>query len=112
METDSETPQLETHLNPLQQCLYPMITELLENYDNLLENEVTIKQDGASPHLDVRETMRWIDRRGPVDQPARSPDIMPLDFFQYGYLKSNVFTILSIQFLKNCDNELFGNTGC
>jgi hypothetical protein len=33
----------------------------------------------------------WDDRDGPMPWPPRSPDITPLDFFLWGYVKSNVF---------------------
>src|SRR6185437_7270063 len=56
-------------------------------------------QDGAPPHyativrnfLDERYPERWIGRRGPVEWPARSPDLNPLDYFLWGYLKSEVY---------------------
>ena len=35
--------------------------------------------------------MRWIGKSGPIEWPARSPDLTPLDFFLSGYLKSKVF---------------------
>lgn len=57
------------------------------------------QQDGAPPHFAavVREWLnmtlpeRWIGRGGPVPWPARSPDLNPLDFFLWGYLKSKVY---------------------
>lgn len=33
----------------------------------------------------------WIGQRGPHRWPPRSPDLNPLDFFFWGYLKDNVF---------------------
>lgn len=33
----------------------------------------------------------WIGRRGPVEWPTRSPDLTPLDFFLWGYLKNLVY---------------------
>jgi hypothetical protein len=30
-------------------------------------------------------------RRGPIEWPARSPDLTPLDFFLWGHLKSRVY---------------------
>ena len=35
--------------------------------------------------------MRWIGRGGPVPWPPRSPDLNPLDFFLWGYLKTEVY---------------------
>ncbi|PNF22912.1 hypothetical protein B7P43_G13904 [Cryptotermes secundus] len=33
----------------------------------------------------------WFGRRGPVEWPARSPDITPPDLFLWGYLKDKVY---------------------
>lgn len=57
------------------------------------------QQDGAPPHyaLIVRDWLnekfanRWIGRRGPIEWPARSPDLSPPDFFLWGYLKDIVY---------------------
>ena len=54
------------------------------------------QQDGAPPHygLKVREWLdtnfegKWIGRRGPIEWPARSPDLTPPDFFLWGVIKS------------------------
>ena len=53
------------------------------------ENDIYFQQDGAPPHyasevrewLDNRFDCRWLGHRGPVEYPARSPDLTPLDFF-------------------------------
>jgi hypothetical protein len=34
---------------------------------------------------------RWIGRDGPIPCPPRTPDITPLDFFFWGYVKDQVF---------------------
>lgn len=34
---------------------------------------------------------RWIGRRGPILWPARSPDLNPLDFFVWGFIKEKVY---------------------
>ena len=34
---------------------------------------------------------QWIGRFGPQPWPARSPDLTPLDFFLWGYVKDRVF---------------------
>jgi len=34
---------------------------------------------------------RWIGRDDPTPWPPRSPDITPLDFFLWGYVKDKVF---------------------
>jgi hypothetical protein len=34
---------------------------------------------------------RWFGRDGPIPWPPRSPDITPLDFFLWGYVKDIVY---------------------
>lgn len=85
-----------------------------EKYEAMLRNQIVpairriagdnfdqtwFQQDGAAPHygLNVRNYLntvfpnRWIGRRGIIEWPARSPDLTPLDFFLWGYLKDRVF---------------------
>lgn len=53
------------------------------------DEELMFQQDGAPPHyaatvrtfLDETFPNRWIGRRGPIEWPARSPDLTPMDFF-------------------------------
>lgn len=69
------------------------------------------QQDGAPPHfaiqvrnfLDFHFPNRWIGRSGPVQWAARSPDLNPLDFFMWGYLKHQVYMtqIQSVEHLMN-----------
>ena len=79
------------------------------NYLDMLQNyampqleripDLIYQQDGAPPHwsLDVRAYLddvfqdAWIGRGGPTAWPARSPDITPLDFFLWGYVKDRVY---------------------
>lgn len=57
------------------------------------------QQDGAPAHyassvrswLNEKFPNRWIGRRGPIEWPARSPDLSPCDFFLWGYLKDKVY---------------------
>ena len=68
------------------------------------------QQDSAPAHTSdtVREYLsrklgnNWISRRGPIDWPARSPDLTPLDFFLWGYVKDKVYSerIESLDHLK------------
>ncbi|GFS63633.1 uncharacterized protein TNCV_1961891 [Trichonephila clavipes] len=37
--------------------------------------------------------MHWIGRDGPIAWPPRSPDLTPLEFFLWGYVKDNVYGI-------------------
>jgi hypothetical protein len=45
----------------------------------------------VSRYLDEVFPNRWIGRRGQIEWPARSPDLTPLDFFLWGYLKGKVY---------------------
>ncbi|XP_025264144.1 uncharacterized protein LOC112637804 [Camponotus floridanus] len=85
-----------------------------EQYEDMLRNEIVprimeitgqnfehtyFQQDGAPPHygrnvrnyLDVVFNDRWIGRRGYIEWPARSPDLSPLDYFLWGYLKDRMY---------------------
>jgi len=42
--------------------------------------------------LDSTSPKRWIGRDGPTPWPPRSPDITPLDFFLWEYVKDKVFS--------------------
>jgi transposase len=78
-----------TYLQMLNEFLWPQVKYQRKFF----------QQDGASPHysLDVRSWLdqkfpnRWIGRRGPIEWPARSPDLSPPDFFLWGYLKDIVY---------------------
>ncbi|RYA74177.1 hypothetical protein DD595_24615 [Enterobacter cloacae complex sp. 4DZ3-17B2] len=62
-------------------------------------DQTWFQQDGAAPHYatDVRNYLsdvfaeRWIGRRGVIEWPPRSPDLTPLDYFLWGYLKDRVY---------------------
>lgn len=76
-----------------------------ETVDSLDGEDVPLAQltwfqhDGAPPHTTtlVRRRLnelfgrRWIGRHGPQEWPARSPDLTPLDFFLWGYVKDRVY---------------------
>jgi len=61
---------------------------------------IIFQQDGAPPHwgshvrrfLDAIFPNRRIGRDGPKPWPTRSPDITPLDFFLWRYVKDKVFS--------------------
>ena len=42
--------------------------------------------------LDAKFRNRWVGRDGPTPWPPRSPDITPLDFFLWRYVKDKVFS--------------------
>ena len=64
------------------------------------KTSLIFQQDGAPPHfsLKVRDFLdkefpgRWIGRGGPLAWPPRSPDLSPLDFFFWGYVKQLMYT--------------------
>lgn len=79
----------------LRNQIVPRIREIAgDNFD-----DTWYQQDGAAPHygrdvrafLDTQFPHRWIGRRGEIEWPARSPDLTPLDYFLWGYLKSKVY---------------------
>lgn len=61
--------------------------------------ETWFQQDGAPPHTArrimayLRELFpdRVISKRGDIEWPPRSPDLSPLDFYLWGYLKGKVY---------------------
>lgn len=79
----------ETYLQLLEEAIDPALTDIIENDNRYLEDELFFQQDGAPPHysravrqyLNERFPRQWIGRRGPIEWPARSPDLTPLDFF-------------------------------
>ena len=45
---------------------------------------------------------RWIGRDSPIPRQPRSPDVIPFDFFHWGYVKDNMYTsrVMNITDLK------------
>uniref|UniRef100_A0AAF5DK87 Transposable element Tc3 transposase n=1 Tax=Strongyloides stercoralis TaxID=6248 RepID=A0AAF5DK87_STRER len=62
-------------------------------------DEMWYQQDGALPHiaheiiayLKIIFGNRIISKNGNINWPSRSPDLSPLDFFLWGYLKDRVY---------------------
>ena len=56
-----------------------------------------LKTFSSKTGLEVRDALdrqfpeRWIGRGGPTPWPARSPDLTPLDFFFWGFIKDQVY---------------------
>ena len=90
----NETVNGESYLKLLQEFVRPQIKEMFGD-----DHDIYFQQDGAPPHyhLDVRAYLdavfpdTWIGRRGPTEYPSRSPDLTPMDFFLWGYLKDKVY---------------------
>lgn len=73
--------------------------ELLENVPLAARRQMVFQHDGAPAHnsraireyLDEKFPDSWIGRGGPARWPPRSPDLTPLDFFLWGYIKNEVY---------------------
>lgn len=85
------------YLNFLQETL-PL---LLEDIPLDVRQGMWFQQDGAPPHFYREVTTflneifpnRWIGRGGPVHWCPRSPDLTPLDYFLWGYMKAQVYSV-------------------
>ena len=83
------------YLDLFEQYVSPQI----ENFEQEIVNRVNFMQDGAPPHfscfvtdvLNERFPDVWIGRGGTIPWPLRSPDLSPLDFFLWGYIKNIVY---------------------
>jgi hypothetical protein len=59
--------------------------------------DLIYQQGGAPPHfhnevrpyLDERLRNRWIGREGPMERPPGSPDLTPMDFFSWRFVKDS-----------------------
>ena len=79
------------YLDMLKHYVVPQLEEF--------QPRVVFQQDGAPPPwgLIVRDFLnktfpnRWIGRNGPTPWTPRSPDITPLDFFLWCYVKDRVY---------------------
>ena len=83
----------------LDMILRAVVEEHADNLPLRAAHVLWLQQDGAPPHyarlvwewLDRHFPGQWIGRAGPVDWPPRSPDITPIDFFLWGYIKTLVY---------------------
>lgn len=84
-----------SYLNFLQNNL----NGLLEDVNLQTRQRMIYQQDGAPchyaarvrEHLNATYPERWIGRAGPIEWPARSPDLNPIDFFIWGFYKELVY---------------------
>jgi hypothetical protein len=75
--------------------------DMLEHFlvTQLDENNVIWQQDGALPHyhrdvtwhLNQKFPERWIGRGGYIPWPPRSPNLTPMDFSFWGFVKDSVY---------------------
>lgn len=92
---------IEGNLNGQKYCqlLEQDLPVLLEELNLQLRQTMWFQQDGCPAHfsraartvLDGQFPGRWIGRGGPVNWPARSPDLTSPDFFLWGHLKEQVY---------------------
>lgn len=76
------------------------LVDLLDDVPLNIRQQMWYQHDGAPCHFSqqVRTTLsfmfpnKWIGRGGPVNWPARSPDLNPLDFYFWGHMKSLVYS--------------------
>lgn len=79
------------------------LPNLLQEVPLAIQENMWFLQDGAPPHYsrEVRNFLgeqfpeRWIGRgaEAPIKWPARSPDLNPLDFCFWGYMKEKVYSV-------------------
>jgi hypothetical protein len=70
-----------------------VMPQLLEDKPN-----VVFQHDGAPPYihnevttfLNMQLSEGWIGRGGSTSRPPQSPDLTPLDFFLWGFVKDDV----------------------
>lgn len=73
---------------------------LLEDVPLEMRRSLWFQHDGCPAHYSrhVREYLnqtyphRWIGRGGEISWPPRSPDLNPLDFFYWGFLKNEIYS--------------------
>ena len=88
---EEKTITADIYLDTLTEYVTPQLEEF--------QPHILFWQDGAPPHwglkvcefLDKKFPACWIGRGGPIPWPPRSPDITPLDFFLWGYVKDVVY---------------------
>lgn len=107
------------YLQILQEQILPKINQIANDHPEEFSENITFQQDGATPHffrpvrefLDENFPQSWIGRGGPIGWPARSPDLTPLDYFIWGYVKTKVYATQpeNIEELKRRIQHTIGN---
>jgi hypothetical protein len=91
------------YLDMLQQFLIPQLDE------DDQEGCIHFQQDGAS---NTRFPGQWIGRAVPIAWPPRSPDLTPLDFFLWGFVKDRVFVPFSPANLAELRTRITAGYSC
>ena len=81
------------------------LEETLDNLPLAVTHNCWFDQEGAPAHnskvvrdyLDRRFPEKWIGTHSNTPWPARSPDLTPLDFFLWGYIKNQVYSNSNFQ---------------
>lgn len=92
-------------------------TEIANEIDNMSlaeRSKLWFQHDGASIHctVEVRNYLddlcrgKWIGRYSQYPWPARSPDLTPLDFFLWGYLKQKVYQKRPFQNINHLERTI------
>lgn len=100
-----------------QRYLQFLQNELSDELDRLplnLRLSMWFQQDGAPIHstqvitnyLEQEFDGKWIGRYSNYQWPPRSPDLSPLDFFLWGYLKETVYARRPFRNLDHLENEI------
>lgn len=79
------------------------IISYLDNIPLQERESLFFQHDGAPPHnaaivvncLNTNFGEKWLANNGPIRWPARSPDITPLDFYFWGFLKNKIYSVRS-----------------
>ncbi|PSN54046.1 hypothetical protein C0J52_14568 [Blattella germanica] len=109
-EWQRDTPKVNVWLGFTKSTVYgPFMLE----QDGILDS-VVFQQDGAPPHfalavrayLNQRFPNRWIGRGSPQTWPSRSPDLTPLDFFAWGFIKAQVYHQTKVRDLHDLKNRI------
>ena len=72
---------------------------LLEDILLMIRSQMYFQHDGAPPYYTSRmiehsnESFpnRWLGRGGPIAWPPRSPDLIPLDYYLWGHMKTLMY---------------------
>lgn len=106
---ENQTVDSQKYLDMLKNFLYPELQK------KRVVRGFWFMHDGAPIHnskivkefLNKKFPGRWIGRGGSIPWPARSPDLTPLDFFLWGFVKQKVYKqkIQNVDHLKQLIKE-------